>query len=222
VRSGPLDVRVTGRGGADVSLDSPASRDPLTDFFTDNGLSEGRSETRIAHKREGTRLSVWLEDNGLFSAPASGQIRLRAPRDIELVVETGSGKVFVDRVEGRKCSVRTVSGRVRLYHVRGRVSAESVSGSIDLYSTQGGIKARSVSGSITGRGLRLTDESSFSTVSGSVDVELDSALDDLSFDLHSVSGSITVGSIRAERGLKIGFGRTLVRGTTVSGSMLFE
>ena len=225
VRSGPLDVRVSGRGGAEVSFDdlhSRASRDPLAEFLADNGFPDGRSESRIAHKREGARLSVWLENDGLSSAPASGQISLRAPRDIELIVETGSGKVLVDRLEGRKCSVRTVSGRVRLYHVRGRISAESVSGSIDLDSTEGGIKARSVSGSITGRGLRLTDESSFSTVSGSVDVELDSALDDLSFDLHSVSGSITVGGIRAERGLKMGFGRTRVKGNTVSGSLLFE
>ncbi len=222
VRSGPLDVRVSGRDGAEVTLDSETSHDSQPDFFSDNGLSDDRSGTRIAHKREGSRLSVWLESDELFPAAASGQIRLHAPAGTELIVESGSGRVFVDRLESRKCSVRTVSGRVRLYHVRGRISANSVSGSIDLDSTEGGVKARTVSGSITGRGLRLTDDSDFSSVSGSVDVELDSALEDLGFDLHSVSGSITVGAIRAERGLRMGFGRTLVRGHTVSGSISFQ
>ena len=147
---------------------------------------------------------------------------MHAPRDTELSVETGSGRVFVDRLTGRKCSVRTVSGRVRLYRVRGFVSANSVSGGIDLDETEGGVKARTVSGSITGRGVRLTENSTFSSVSGAIDVELDSSLEDLGFDLHSVSGSITVGGIRAERGLRMGFGSTLVRGHTVSGSISFQ
>jgi hypothetical protein len=89
------------------------------------------------------------ENDELFPAPGSGQIRVRAPRDTELIVETGSGGVIVDGVES------------------------------------------------------------------------DSALEDFRFDLHSVSGSITVGAIRAERGLRMGFGRTLVRGHTVSGSLSF-
>jgi len=193
VRSGALDVRVSGGDGAEVSLDTQQA----PDFFTDNG-----SGSRIVHKRDGSRLIVWLENDGLFPAPASGQIRVRAPRDTELIVETGSGRVLVDRLESGRRSVRTVSGRVRFRSVSGRFSAESISGGIDLDSTEGGINAR--------------------TVSGIIDIELDSALEDLDFDLHSVSGSITVGAIRAERGLRMGFGRTLVRGHTVSGSLSFQ
>jgi len=70
--------------------------------------------------------------------------------------------------------------------------------------------------------LRLTSDSSFSSVSGNIDIELDSDLEDLGFDLKSVSGSITVGSIRTERGLRMGFGRTLVRGRTISGALAFQ
>jgi hypothetical protein len=213
VRAGPLDVRVSGGDRSEVSLDAQ----PAPGFFSDSA-----SGSRVVHKRRGSRLTVWLENDGLFPSPASGQIRVHASRDSELIVETGSGKVFVDSLEGGKCSVRTISGRVRLYRVRGRLSAESVSGSIDLDSTEGGVNARTVSGSITGRGLHLTDDSAFSSISGSIEVELDSALEDLGFDLHSVSGSITVGAIRAERGLRMGFGRTLVRGHTISGSMSFQ
>ena len=213
VRAGPFDVRVSGGDRSEVSLDSQAA----PDFFSDNA-----SASRIVRRRHGSRLTVWLENDLLLPSPSSGQIRIRAPRDTELIVETGSGRVFVDRLEGGKCSVRTVSGRVRLYHVRGRLSAESVSGSIDLEFTEGRVNARTVSGSITGRGLHLTGDSAFSSISGSIDVELDSALEDLGFDLHSVSGSITVGAIRAERGLRMGFGKALVSGHTISGSMSFQ
>ncbi len=213
VRSGALDVRVSGGDGTDVCLDTRQS----PDLSSDRG-----SESRIVHKRDGARLTVWLENDGLFPAPVSGQIRVLAPRDTELILETGSGRVFVDRLESDKCRVRTVSGRVRLYRVSGLLTAETVSGSIDLDSTQGGVIARTVSGSITGRGLRLMDDSAFSSISGTIDVELDSPIEDLAFDLHSVSGSITVGAIRTERGLRIGFGRTLVSGNTVSGSLSFQ
>ena len=226
VRSGTLDVRISGTDASEVSLEPRVSRDSASDFLAGNGLSDGDPGTpvgtRVVARREGSRLIVRLESDDLFPAPASGEIRLRAPRDTVLVVETGSGRVFVDRLESRSCSVRTVSGRVRLYRVRGRLAAESVSGSVDFDSTEGSLDARTVSGRITGRGLRLTDDSSFSSVSGSIDVELDAGPDDLGFDLHSVSGSITVGEIRTVRGLRMGFGKTLVRGRTVSGALSFQ
>lgn len=213
VRSGPLDVIVGSAGGAEVSLETPQT----ADFFHDDG-----SGSRVVRQRDGSRLTVGLENGGLFRAPASGEIRLRAPRDASLLVETGSGRVLVDGLESTRCRVRTVSGRVQLDHVRGRFSASSVSGSIDLDSTEGSVEARTVSGSITGRNVRLTDDSEFSSISGGIDIELDSALEDFSFALRSLSGSITVGALRAMRGLRMGFGRTLVRGSTVSGSMAFR
>jgi DUF4097 and DUF4098 domain-containing protein YvlB len=222
VRSGTLDVRISGTDASEVSLDPRVSRDPASDFLADNGLSDRGFGARVVTRREGSRLIVRLENEDQFPAPGSGEIRLRAPRDTMLVVETGSGRIFVDRLESRKCSVRTVSGRVRLYRVRGHLAAESVSGSIDLDSTEGGLEAQTVSGRITGRGLRLTADSSFSSVSGSIDVELETGLETLGFDLRSVAGSITVGEIRTVRGLRMGFGKTLVRGRTVSGAMSFQ
>jgi hypothetical protein len=195
IRSGPLDVRVSGGDSPEVTLDSESS----TDFFSENDAG-----SRIVHRREGSRLNVWIEQDSLFASPASGRISIRAPRGTDVRVESTTGRVFVEGIEGGSYSVHTVSGRIRLDHVRGRLSVDSVSGGI------------------AGRNVRIDGDSSFSSVSGNVDIELDSALEDLGFDLRSVSGSITVGGIRAERGLRMGFGRTLVRGHTISGALSFR
>jgi len=136
------------------------------------------------HRRDGSRLFVWTENDGLFPSILSGQIWIRAPHDTDVIVETSSGRLSVDGMASGHCSVHTVSGRIRLYHIQGRLSAESGSGTIDI--------------------------------------EFDSDFENLGFDLKSVSGSITVGSIRTDRGLRMGFGRFLVRGHTISGALALQ
>jgi DUF4097 and DUF4098 domain-containing protein YvlB len=79
-----------------------------------------------------------------------------------------------------------------------------------------------VSGSIDARDITLTEDSSFTTVSGNVDVRLNSAVEDLRFDLSSVSGRIVVGNIRTNKGLRMGSYGALVRGKTVSGALIFK
>jgi predicted small secreted protein len=203
IRSGPLDVRVSGGEQFEMSFDSD-------------------SATRIVHRRDGSRLRVWIRNDGLLSSAPPGQIRISVPRGIDLIVETGSGRIIVDSADERKCSVHTISGGIQLHDVRGRLSVESVSGSIVIDSTEGGVIARSVSGGITGRRLKLTEDSSFSSISGDIEIGLDSALETLAFDLKSISGSVRIGSIRAERGLRMGFGATLVKGSTISGALFFQ
>jgi hypothetical protein len=53
-------------------------------------------------------------------------------------------------------------------------------------------------------------------------VRFDTPLEDLRFDLSTLSGRIVVGAIRAEKGLRMGNGRVLVRGHTVSGSQSYR
>lgn len=212
IRAGPLDVRVRGGEDGEVSLDTGLS----TAFFSEH------ESPRVMHRRKGSRLNVWIENDGLFQTTPSGQIRIRAPRDTDLVVETSSGRVFVDGVGKGKCSIRTVSGRIRVHRMDGRLSVDSVSGSIDIDSTEGSVNARSVSGGISGRKVSLTHDSSFSSISGDIEIGLDSPLETLAFDLKSVSGSIRIGSIRAERGLRMGFARTRVSGHTISGALSFQ
>jgi hypothetical protein len=201
IRSGSCDVRVTLGEWAEVSLDSNA---------------------RIMHAREGSRLKVWVDGEGSLPFAFPARIQLTVPRGTDLEVETSSGSVSVDGLESRACTVHTVSGRIRFRHTRGRISADSVSGEILMETAEGSISARTISGEITGRSVQLTGDSSFSAVSGDIEIRLNTALEDLSLDLKSVSGNISVGAIRAPRGLRMGFGRIRVSGQTISGALSFQ
>jgi hypothetical protein len=213
IRSGSLDVSVSGAENGTVSLHAETAAGSFLD---------DEPAVRVLHRRQGARLRVWVENDGLFESSPTGQVRISTPRDADIVVETSSGRVSVDGMSGGKCSVRTISGRIRVHHARGRLSMSSVSGSIDMDAAEGSVDARTVSGGIRGRGLTLTGDSSFSSVSGNIEMQLDSGVEMLAYDLKSVSGSITIGSIRAERGLRMGFGGPLVKGHTVSGALSFR
>lgn len=213
VRCGPMDVSVIPGELAAVTLDG----DVATDFPWDDGPA-----VRLRQEREGVRLYAWVENEGPFSLAGHGRVRVRVPRGASLRVRTSSGNVTVTGLEGGTVDVRTTSGSVALRRVSGRILVDSVSGAVDIESGSGAVDARTVSGRIEGRRLRLSDYCEFRSVSGNIDVGLLSDPDSLGFDLGSVSGSIRVGTIRTERGLRMGFGRTLVKGRTVSGSLSFE
>ena len=195
-----------------VALDSETGSDSLAD----------EAAARVLHSREGGRLRVWVESDSIFLSPPSGQLRVGAPRGIDIVVETSSGSVSVDGTVGGKCSIHTISGGMRIRRVRSRLSVNSVSGSIFLDAAEGSVDASTVSGTVHGRALKLIGDSSFSSVSGDIDVELAPGVETHVYDLQSVSGSITIGSIRAQRGLRMGFAGPLVRGHTVSGALSFR
>ena len=205
VRAEFLNVEVSGDDAPSVSMSS----EPGTGY-------------RVLHEAEGSRLRIWLEKDWPFGGSGDGTISLQCPRDVRLKLETVSGHIRVEGMEGVHCTVSTISGGIVLRENHGTLSAASVSGKISLDADTGRVIAKTVSGGIDGRGLLLSEESSFSTVSGDVDVRLDSDLDDLRFDLRSLSGRIVVGTVRAERGLRMGTGGALVRGQSVSGALIFR
>ncbi len=213
VRCGPVDVSVIPGEFAAATLDSDVS----TDFPWDDAPG-----VHLRQEREGGQLYAWIENEGPFSLGAHGRIRVRVPRGANLRVRTSSGNVTVNGLEGGTIDVRTTSGSVTLRRVSGRILVDSVSGTVDIESGSGAVDARTVSGRIEGRRLRLSDYCEFRSVSGNIDVGVLSDPESLGFDLGSVSGSIRVGTIRTEHGLRMGFGRTLVTARTISGSLSFQ
>ncbi len=212
VRAGRLDVQVTGTDG--YSVDATADL-PQGFLWSSPGY-------RIVHERRGSRLSVWVQSDSPFGITGGGKLHFRVPRDIAVLVQTVSGSVLVEGMENESCTLSAVSGSVTVRDTRARLSLDNVSGSVVLESTEGSVRVKTISGSIEGKRLALTDNSSFSSVSGSVNVRLDSPLDDFRFDLSTVSGRVVVGSIRAEKGLHMGEGDVLIQGHTVSGALIFR
>jgi len=213
IRAGTMDVSVSPGDRAEAAVAGEMEAE-----FPWEDSSPGV----LRHERDGTRLYAWIENDGPFSAPAHGLIQVRVPRGASLRVRTSSGDVTVDGLEGGKVDIRTTSGSVRLHRVHARVLVDSVSGSVDIDSADGPLDARTVSGRIEGRRLLLSDYCELSSVSGSIDIGVLSGLESIGFDLRSVSGSIRVGTIRTVHGLRMGFGRTLVKARTISGSVSFQ
>ena len=212
VNAGFLDVEISGHDGVAVSVSSDL---PSESFFAFRGY-------RLLHKVDGSRLKVWLDRDWPLDWPAGGTLFLQCPRGAGLKIETRSGRIKVEHMESDTCSLRTVSGQISVRDSRGMLSAASVSGKVVLDAHQGKVIIKTVSGAIVGHGLDVEEDSSFSTISGDVDIRLDAPLDTLRFDLRSLSGRIVVGNVRAERGLKMGTDGALVRGHSVSGALIFR
>lgn len=207
-----LDVEISGDDGAAVSMSS--------DLPSDSPF--GARGYKLLHKVDGARLKVWLEKDWPLEWPSGGTLSLQCPRSAVLKIETVSGRIRVERMGSRNCALRTVSGQIRVKESHGNLNAASVSGKVVLDADEGRVTVRTVSGAIEGRGLDLQEDSSFSTISGNVDIRLDAPLDMLRFDLRSLSGRIVVGNIRAERGLKMGTDGALVQAHSVSGALIFR
>jgi hypothetical protein len=175
VRAEFLDVEIQADDTPGISMRADLPADSL---FGSRGY-------RVLHERSGSRLNVWVEKDTPFFSRGRGKLIFYVPRDTRIRLETVSGNITLDAVEGR-------------------------------------IAARTVSGAINGWDVDLTGDSSFSTISGNVELRLDTAIDDLHFDLSTLSGRIVVGNIRAERGLRMGFGGTSIRGHSISGSLIFR
>jgi DUF4097 and DUF4098 domain-containing protein YvlB len=212
VQAGPLDVQVIGQDGSTVSMSADIPEDSL---FVHRDFN-------VVHQKTGSRLKVWIETTRVFGSAGPGKLTFYVPRDAELHVQSVSGTVSIQGMSDSTSTASTVSGELSVHDFSGTLGVQTVSGRLSLDEVEGRLDVRSVSGRIKGTHVKLTSDSVFSTVSGDVVMRLDSPLDELRFDLSSVSGSIGVGTIRTHRGLHMGFGETSVRGHTVSGRILFE
>ena len=207
-----LDVEVHGDTGlvstltGGVSVESPA--DP--------------QGYRVVHDQVGGTLRIWV-DRGPFSWP-QGRDRLvvHLPQGVNARIHSVSGSIRADGLTADRFAFSSTSGRIELRSIEGTVDASSVSGRITLDSVKGRFSAKTVSGAIRGVALEPTVSASFNSVSGSIDVSFNRSLDDLRFDLSSVSGSITADRVRAARGLRMGNGDVLVTGRTISGSQVYR
>jgi DUF4097 and DUF4098 domain-containing protein YvlB len=195
----------------------------------------------VKNAKSGSTLRVWVEkDPGVLSGRGEGTLFFRVPRETSLSVETASGDIRISGLDSWELEigsasgdvllddinnpfhVKTVSGDIDARRIRADSSLSTVSGDIEIVDVVGKVVAESVSGHITGTRIRLTADSLFKSISGDIRIDLDNALDSLRYDLSTVSGGLTVGSVRAARGLQMGNGDLTLRGDTVSGSQSYR
>lgn len=125
----------------------------------------------------GSHLTVRVEPpekSGWFSWGADSRmgettLRLSVPRRAELEIEVVSASVDVDGTAGRRLSVESVSGALRLAGQPGECDLSSVSGRIEVGGCRERLDVESVSGNVRVR--ESGGELEFETVSGDIDVE---------------------------------------------------
>lgn len=138
-------------------------------------------------------------------------------------VKASSGNVEIDNVEGDIYS-KASSGRIRIENVKGGdVEVGVSSGNIYLGNVKGGVRANCSSGNIKGSDVLLTSDSRFETTSGTINVDLENNLNDISFDLRASSGNVSAGNQRGNKGrLTTNGGNIRVSARSSSGNINFD
>jgi hypothetical protein len=125
-----------------------------------------------------------------------------------------------------RVEANTINGDIRIAEVAGTVRSKTVNGDIEARSTKGRVYANTVNGSITVSGHLDESGVEYSTVNGSISIELPADAN-ASVDLSTVNGRIATefpmtfdGTINPRRiRAEIGAGGATLRARTVNGSI---
>jgi hypothetical protein len=191
-------------------------------------------------RRGGVAIHVQGRSSWLDRDAARPRVIVGVPNGIGLDIDTSSGPITVRGVQGRQTLrsasgsitieqlggeivVRSASGRVVARNVVGTIAIGTASGTVTLEECRGIITVETASGSITGEGVQLTADAAFRTASGSIQVDVANAMDDLRYDLSTASGRLRFGDVDVSGGNRLagGSGRFLIEARTASGSQEF-
>jgi hypothetical protein len=194
----------------------------------------------IEHRRVGGTVFIRAYRKGGFlwfgGSGGPHNLVLRIPDSAELDLRTNTGSIEVAQVEGTKY-LETDTGRIDLRgssgdaetktntgshtytDMVGDLVARSGTGSIHLVNVRGTMDLGTKTGSIEGREVFLTHDSSFSTNTGSIRLELDQRTARMGFDLRTDTGSLSVDDLTARGKLVTGEGSPQVRAETDTGSI---
>jgi hypothetical protein len=189
-------------------------------------VAYGGSNIVVAGYKQGPdRNLVQIEDN---SDSNHIDLRVRYPESRNCNASVNFEIQVPQGIEYNFERLASVSGRVEVAGVAGRLRAESVSGDVDIRNVAGIVSASAVSGNVDVEITSLQDsgDMKFSSVSGNVNVRAPANLD-ADIEMSSVSGSLKTGypievqeqrygSGRSARG-RVGSGGHSLRITTVSG-----
>ncbi len=132
-----------------------------------------------------------------------------------------SGSIHISDING-DLTAKVSSGSLNLENVLGDVISKTSSGSIKMNNITGAVHSSSTSGSINGNSISLTKSSSFSSTSGSINIQLNNNEDELSFDLSASSGSLNAKGHKGHKRLRLQQGEILVKGNSSSGSQNYR
>lgn len=132
-------------------------------------------------------------------------LEIRIPRGASLAVDTTSGDILVEGLEGDLIELRSVSGDLEIDGGRQRVIAHAVSGDIDIESSARRVELNAVSGDIDAEVSSV--EADVETVSGEIlfksgaleRARFETVSGDMELDIEvAENGSVTVASLNGD------------------------
>ena len=207
-------------GAAIISVRTP--RDTAIDLRTSSGkITAVQIETdTVSLKSSSGKIKAEDLNARIDIASSSGSQDIQLCKG-SLSINSSSGKVSVREVEGN-ISVGSSSGNQTYEKIEGNINATSSSGSITITNQTGSLDLKATSGRLEGRGVKLTGNSSFTTSSGKISIELMNDFEDFSFDLQSSSGVIRVADSKVKGTLIMGSGPIRITGKSSSGSQEYR
>ena len=168
-------VELHGGDGNDVLVERELSGNPLSEPDEDIDA-------------DGDSLEIDTDCSGfLFFSGCSVNYDITVPAGTQVTVETISGRIIANNVEG-DLNVQTTSGDAEVSNQVGTVEAETTSGQIYLTDIEGSATAQSTSGMIMATGAG--DLLDVSTTSGEIDA---SDFEAEEIQAESVSGDLDLG-----------------------------
>jgi DUF4097 and DUF4098 domain-containing protein YvlB len=212
-------------GGNNISLNASSGRIRCANILSSLNVKTSSGAIEV-HKVKGN----------LYSKSLSGSQRISEIGG-SLKSSASSGSISVDKVYGSS-HVSSLSGGVKVSNlsstlyassssgmiliddVEGNIEASSLSGGIKLKDVRGTLNLKTTSGSIKGESISLTNSSSFSSLSGTINMSLINA-DKFSYDLEAGSGRLKALGHSGSKKLLVIKDQLWVKGRSSSGSQTF-
>ncbi|MFL5763317.1 MAG: DUF4097 family beta strand repeat-containing protein [Bacteroidia bacterium] len=207
------DISMTGLTGGKYKIDA-TSGDVITDnIHGEIDLRSGYGNVKMSNIKGPLHAEVTSGDTWITKL------------DGDAVLKSAYGNQTLKEITG-KMQIRSSSGDIKIGNMKGDLDITSSYGSISLEGYEGSPSLVAVSGDITGKDVRLKNSMTAKSNYGNIKMALLNDSKELSFDLQSSYGKISVNKDgvngNSEDHLQIKQGDILVTGVTTSGDQSYK
>lgn len=196
----PGSINVTSGNSSEVLIDSDITEAASIDY---KATQEGNLITITSRAKSWNPL-IW--GSYVFSGGARANIRVSAPPEADLTLETITDPISVTGISGM-INAESKTGPIRLKECSGTIDVRTHTGNIDLDDVSGVIEARDTIGHVNYIGSMASGNNAIRTTTGDIDVGLRGE-PDLTLDASTTVGHIVcridMAESRFDRGQYVG------------------
>ena len=130
--------------------------------------------------------------NGVSVLSETSKLEFYVPNNIDVKMNSDLGDIDVNGLKANTTKVYTALGDITAEKVSGNIDLNTDLGDISMRKLEGKIHSVTSLGDIQGEHILISDNSTFNTSLGDIDVQLSNPLSDCSLDLSSSLGKVKV------------------------------